>query len=440
MNENIFPPNFYYYTKEDINKIQKDITSNKILEDISNNKILEHINRKYDAFIKLQSHDAFKTVIEEEKNKPYFQAAKYDSINYYDLSVIADEANNKVIDLKKKLTDEFNKASRATLEKTLPEFETYDDAYNNAKLAQKEAKNAVTKSDNLEKALLLAEASISASINNSSAIAAYNVALADAAKAKKEASLAVAKSASLEQEADNALNQISVATRINADPIFDTFDVIFLEYISAKKEADIANDNSIIAARKAKASVRILDITIKPLIEAKILAETNAKTNTDKDINNIFTNFTSFKTKKPELLQAYIQGYSIISTPKTKAEKERKEELLKKIVEEEYNKPYYKDAHSDQEKAYALSAVAETAIAKAKFLIAKTEKEYKAEKIANTDFCNVVNNSTKKEAEIAKTEALTAISAAYEAAAKADTSLQALDIKIKTLVQLALKN
>jgi hypothetical protein len=440
MNENVLPPNFYYYTKEDINKIQKDISSNKILEDISSNKILEDINRKYDAFIKLQSQDAFKTVIEEEKNKPYFQAAKYDSINYYNLSVKVDEANDKVIDLKEKLKEEFNRASQATLEKTLPEFQTYDDAYNNAKLAKTEAKNAITKSDNLEKAVLLAETSISASINNSSAIAAYNVALVDAAKAKKEATIAVTKSASLEQEADNALKQISVATGINADPIFATFDVIFAEYISAKKEADIAYDNSIVAARKAKASVRILDITIKPLIEAKILAETNAKTNIDKDkdINNIFTNFTKFKAKKPELLQAYIQGYSIIAPAKAKAERERKEEVLKKIIEEEYNKPYYKDAYSDQEKAYTLSAIAETAIAKAKFLIARTEKEYKAEKIANTDFCNVINNSTKKEAEIAKTEALAAIAAAYEAANKADSSLLSLEVKIKALIKLAL--
>ena len=119
MNENIFPSNFYTYTKKDIsnnkiskdissnkiskdistNKISKDISSNKILKDISTNKILKDINSSIDAFLKLQSHKAFKIVIEEEKNKPYFQAAKYDSIIYHDSTVIVDEANAKVINL-----------------------------------------------------------------------------------------------------------------------------------------------------------------------------------------------------------------------------------------------------------------------------------------------------------------------------------------------------
>jgi len=424
MNENIFPSNFYTYTKKDIssNKISKDISSNKILKDISTNKILKDINSSIDAFLKLQSHKAFKIVIEEEKNKPYFQAAKYDSIIYHDSTVIVDEANAKVINLKEKLIDEFSKASKATLEKTLPEIETYDYAFNNADLAKKEAMDAVTKSDNLEKAVLLAEASISTSINNSSAVAAYNVALADSIKAKEEATIAVTKSASLALEADNALKQISVATSINADPIFYTFDAIFAEYALAKKEADIAYDNNIIAAKKAKVSVQILDKTIKPLIQAKIESEANTEVNTD----NIFSTFTSFKAKKPELLQAYIQGSS------------KKAEVLIKIIEEEHNKPYYKDANADEEKAYALSTVAEVAIAKAKFYIAKVEKEYKSEKIANTDFCNVVYNSAKKDAELAKKDAYAAINNANEAANKADSSLLSLEVKIKALVQLAL--
>jgi len=391
-------------------------------ENIFSKDISSNSNNDNDVFLKLQSHKAFKKVIEDEKNKPYFQAAKSDSINLYNLSVIFEEANAKVTDLKKKLNEEFNKAAKITLEKTLPDFKNYNDAYNNAEKAKKEATIAVTKSDDLEKAVLLAEASISTSINNSSAIAAYNVALADAEKAKKEANIAIAKSASLEQEAENSLEQISIATSINADPIFNTFDVILAEYISTKKEADIAYDNSIIAAKKAKVSIQILDMTIKSLIKAEKESEDNSEANAD----NIFSTFTSFKAKKPELLQAYIQGSS------------KKAEVLKKIIEEEHNKPYYKDANADEEKAYALSTVAEVAIVKAKFYIAKVEKEYKSEKIANTDFCNVVYNSAKKDAELAKKEAFAAINNANEAANKADSSLLSLEVKIKALVQFAL--
>lgn len=279
MKKNVCPINFVTYT-------QKDVSDVKIQKDVSNNS---------DIFQKLLTQSQFNKIIEEIKNKPYFKTAETDSINLYNLSIIAKTAIDKAYVLEKKLKDEFSKASMATFTKTESDFIAYNVSFENAELAKTEATLALAKLNDLEKETLFAEASISASINNVSAIADYNVAKSAYDLAKKEATLAVAKSDSLEIETAKALEKISENTCINCKSEFDTYDVILVDYTLAKEEANIAYANNMIAAKKAKLSLQILDLKIKPFLKTEDNIDTSYGFDTFTNLFLLVINQTNIK-------------------------------------------------------------------------------------------------------------------------------------------------
>ena len=104
---------------------------------------------------------------------------------------------------------------------------------------------------------------------------------------------------------------------------------------------------------------------------------------------------------------------------------------MTKVVEEEKNKPYYLTAQANEEKAYALSAIAEAAITKANLAINKVSL-YKTQ---DTNYSNIIYTYAKKEVESAKADAYAAIANSKIASAIANETLLAIDETIKLIIQ-----